>query len=143
MRDDERRRAYTWERERYGDLDIGLDFDMACRWVRLLSHELGLGRECLAFCYCTTRNSKLAGLSSAGEIEFAGKKRKAAHVTLYPPHQLRTLGHEITHAARWFLDGKSGHGDSWRADLASTHAIIRNHLPELHWCDLPGQWRPA
>ena len=130
------RQEYAWERKAFGDLEIGLDFRMAEQWVRILRIELGLTRHHLSFAYHERRHDRLLGEVTAGEsLDHEGKWHRGARVQLFAPHGLRTLGHEFTHAARWILHEKAGHGDGWRKDLTRTHEIIRKHRPRLHWCE--------
>ena len=125
-----------WERQEYSDLEIGLPYLLARHWVSILCIELGIVDHEIGFFYCTTRHKVLNGRADVGESPF-DPNRKRVRLNLYPPHSLRTLGHEMAHIARWCRHGLTGHRGTWPADLKEVHTLSRKHLPRLHWCDLP------
>ena len=132
------RAMYAWEREKFADLEIGLTPELARRWFRLLTIEFGLQDHAISFGYYREKHSSLQGQTVVGECPWSSGR--SAQIRLYPPHHLRTLGHEFAHVVRCEKEGLHGHGGDWQGDVSKVHAVIRKHLPRLHWCEIR---RPA
>ena len=128
--------VYAQEREQFWQLEIPLDYMWARHWYFLLCErfEMVAGLS-FSYVYGQQQDTRRGSMNPLDACELFDRR---AVIYLYPPHYLRTLGHEFCHALRWIKHGKRGHGDSWLYDLDEVHSMIlkdlEHHRPQS---DLP------